>query len=727
MTRKQDICSHPKATAPTDSTLDLFTQAKALQQQGELAGALNAYQEVLQIQPNWAEACYRLGLIHKALGHLEAACDAYQKALDLDPTLACAHTNLGNILAQQGQRAEAVLHYQQALALEVDSGLYSNLGLVLQELGRREEAQACYHKALELNPELAQVHNNLGTLLYQERRLLEAQACYEKALALRPELPQAHYNLGRLYHERQQIEAAIACYQQAITLQPNYPDAYFNLGVVFQEQGCTEAALQIFQKLRSTSVEARWHELLFLPILYDTPEEIQTWRKRFRQGLQELSDTTTTLEKKQQALAGVGALTTFYLQYQGQNDKGLQQQYAHLVQRIMAANFPQWRGPLPLKALSPGAKIRVGYLSERIGGHAGVWWAIGWLKHHNREQFEVYCYHVGDWSDGKTQIFQQYSDVFRHLPGPLATVCQQICADQLHVLVFTDVGMTPRITQLCGLRLAPIQCAAWGHPITTGSPNIDYFLSSTLQEPLEAQEHYTERLICLPKIGVCYPRPVIPPLSAPREAVRRAFGFREGAVVYLSCQSFYKYLPQYDYLFPAIALGIPQAQFAFLPHSSPQVTLQFWERLQRAFGQVELQAEEFCVLIPRQNKADYWVADIFLDTLAWSAGNTALEALSCGLPIVTCPGAFMRGRHTYGMLQALGVVETIARDEEHYVQLAVRLGLDPVWRQAVGQAIQAGHERLYEDTTCVRALEHFYKAAVQGQTYLEEEQHGNYR
>ena len=52
--------------------------------------------------------------------------------------------------------------------------------------------------------------------------------------------------------------------------------------------------------------------------------------------------------------------------------------------------------------------------------------------------------------------------------------------------------------KLASLRLAPAQATSWGHPTTSGLPSIDYFLSSELMEPPNADEHYTERLIRLP-------------------------------------------------------------------------------------------------------------------------------------------------------------------------------------------------------------------------------------
>ena len=71
-------------------------------------------------------------------------------------------------------------------------------------------------------------------------------------------------------------------------------------------------------------------------------------------------------------------------------------------------------------------------------------------------------------------------------------------ADGLHFLLLPDVGMSASSRVLSQYRIAPIQLASWGHPDTTGSSNIDYFLSGELLEVPGADDHYSEELIRLP-------------------------------------------------------------------------------------------------------------------------------------------------------------------------------------------------------------------------------------
>ena len=125
---------------------------------------------------------------------------------------------------------------------------------------------------------------------------------------------------------------------------------------------------------------------------------------------------------------------------------------------------------------------------------------------------------------------------------------------------------------------------------------------------------------------------------------------------------------------------------------------------------------DHCVILPLLGKFDYWnlnlVADVFLDSLEWSGGVTTLEAIACGLPIVTLPGRYMRGRHSCGILTQLGVTDTIVHDEDEYVEIAVRLGAEREWRTDVLKRMKSNHARVYSDTKCVRALEDFFRSVV---------------
>ncbi len=728
----------------------------AFQQQGDLPAAIRHYQQALALKPDYLDAHYNLGYAFQQQGNLPAAIAHYQQAVALNPNDAEVRGNLAYALEQQGQREAAIAHYQQAIALRPDvPKIYHHLGNLFRQQDQLEAAINCYQWAVALNPNDAEAHLQLGASLHLQHQHQEAIVCYQQAISLTPNSADAYYRLGNALLELGRYDEATIPYQQALTLEPQsldtylklgwallhlsrfeeatarfqraldlnpeHPEAYYNLGLALASQNQVDEALGCFQKalqLKPDFVGAYWQSQLILPILYDTREQISLWRQHFCRGLNRVIRQTSldSYEGIKNALTGLTeTATTFYLGYQGFSDRAVQRKYGRFIHQIMAAIFPEWTCPLPVPQLSQTGKIRIGYLSAHFRGHTVAFLTFGWLKHCNKEKFEIYTYHIGYKADVITEQFRSCSDGFYHIYGSLNAVCQQVIADRLHVLVFTDIGMEPLTTYIAGLRLAPVQCMTWGHPITSGLPTIDYFISSELMEPEQAQSHYNEQLVRLPNIGICYEQPSVPELTK----MRSDFQLHQEAVVYLCCQSLFKYLPQFDSIFAQIAQRVPQAQFAFIAHPIASITARFQARLQRAFARLGLNSEKYCVVMPRLERIDYFnlnlVSDIFLDTLSWSGGNTTLEAIACGLPVVTCPGEFMRSRHAYGILKMMGVTETIAQNETDYVGIAVRLGLDAQWRQEIVRKLSERQSWLYNDTSCVTALESFYQRVVQQQ------------
>jgi predicted O-linked N-acetylglucosamine transferase (SPINDLY family) len=415
-------------------------------------------------------------------------------------------------------------------------------------------------------------------------------------------------------------------------------------------------------------------------------------------------------------LAGaVGSSQPFYLAYQGHNDRDLQRIYGELLCRVMAARYPTPAFPPP-----PGEdeKVRLAIVSGYFRGHT-VWKLLirGWLNQLDRRKFAIFGYHIGGDRDSETEAAAALCE--RFVEGPMSGERwrDEILADAPHIVLYPEVGMDPVAAWLAAQRLAATQCLSWGHPETTGYPTLDYFLSSALMEPADADEHYTERLVRLPNLSICYEPPNVKPVPGERAQLT----LRDTATVFWSGQSLFKYLPQFDQVFPRIAKEVGDCQFVFIEfHRGPQVTAAFRARLEGAFAEFGLEASQYCVILPRLD-LDHFVAaigfcDIVLDTISWSGGNTTLEGLAQDTPIVTLPGPMMRGRHTKAILEMMGIEETIAETVDDYVAIAVRLARDAAWRQAIRERIAANKHRVYRDRVPIAALEEFLSRAARGRS-----------
>ncbi len=196
---------------------------------------------------------------------------------------------------------------------------------------------------------------------------------------------------------------------------------------------------------------------------------------------------------------------------------------------------------------------------------------------------------------------------------------------------------------------------------------------------------------------------------------REDFGLSPRPVMYLCCQSVFKYLPQYDEVYPRIAREAGDCRFLFISFNN-SVTEKFRSRLDRAFKRFDLNAEEYVFFPPRLDSERYHainrLSDIYLDSIGWSGGNTTLEAIAGDLPVVTLPGELMRGRHTFAILMMMGITDLIASSVDEYIAIAVRLAKDVEWRKSMSEKIMANKHRIYRDKACITALEDFIERAV---------------
>lgn len=137
-------------------------RGRELYRNDEDVQAAEAFQQAIKLDPDLAEAHFRLGLTYDALGRQQEAEEAYKKAVeaykkylaaDENSKDAEAHYNLGQTYAGLHVYAEAVREYRQATRLKPDDAdIYYDLGTALMRLAQYDEATAALSKSLELDP-----------------------------------------------------------------------------------------------------------------------------------------------------------------------------------------------------------------------------------------------------------------------------------------------------------------------------------------------------------------------------------------------------------------------------------------------------------------------------------------------------------------------------------------------------------------------------------------------
>jgi protein O-GlcNAc transferase len=692
-----------------------------LQQVGRLDEALEAFDLALRLKPDLAAAHLSRGFILQHRGRLPEALEAFDRAVQIDPDYAQAHFNRSVILDRQGRLEEALASYDQTLRIKPDFvEARVNRAKVLEGLGRFEQALEGSDQALRIKPDLAEAHVSRGDALRGLGRSRDAVAAYDEALRIKPTIAQASFNRGVILADARRWEQAIAAFDQAVLVNPDYVAAHVARGLALQQHGRTDEAAQALERALAIDPDCDAADFALcicqLPIIYASAEAIPLRRQCYRDHLQRLASKyqKASPERRAKAAAAIGTAQPFYLAYQGLNDRPLQEVYGGMVSQLMASRYPQWAQPLAMPPVD--GKVRVGLISKFFCHTHAIWKVplAGWIEAFDRNKFELFGYHTDSDQDPATELAERSLSKFVQGPLSIAQWCEVISQDRLHVILTPEFGaMDPVTLQLSSLRLAPIQITTLGHPVTSGLPTVDYYLTSELMEPEDGQEHYTEELIRLPYSSIYY----VPLQFKPRPIEKSRLGIEKDQTMFWCCQSLYKYLPQYDIVYPRIADRTKRCRFVFIADpSSSAIASVFRLRLRDAFAQFQMNYEDYCVFVPFVDAEGFMgmtaIADVFLDSISWNGCNSSFEAIAYDVPIVTLPVNTMRGRHSIAHLKMLGLEELIASSVDDYVQRAVRLAQDPEYRRQIAAKIAANKHKLYRDPAPIRALEDFILAKV---------------
>ncbi len=130
-----------------------------------------------------AEDWFRRGAASEG-GDPAGAREAYELSLALDPAHVSARLNLGRLLHQASQFFAAERVYREGLRVSGNHPtLLYNLGVLLQDAGRRSEAIGTYEAALREDPRFADCHYNLALLLEasgNQRGAIRHMAAYRR-------------------------------------------------------------------------------------------------------------------------------------------------------------------------------------------------------------------------------------------------------------------------------------------------------------------------------------------------------------------------------------------------------------------------------------------------------------------------------------------------------------------------------------------------------------------
>jgi len=598
--------------------------ALALHKAGRLKEAEAAYRDILETQPDAADAWHFLGLLEAATGRLETAQKSISKAVSLDGERPTFHYNLGFVFQGLERFNQALSHYRKSLELEPNQpAAHYNAGLVLSRMRRYAEAIEAVEAAITLQPAYAEAWGNLGAA---KRSLGDNQGAVEacrKALELNPSQAEVHATLGNAVKEMGDYAGGISHYRKALQLNPNLVTAHFNLGNTLVELGQIEDGRDALEKAAAID-----------------PTDFYTQNNLLMSRLYDAYETETSLLN------------------------------AHLA---ATTSLPAEQ-PLSTSYTTSNQRLKVGFVSADFKQHSCAYFLDPLLRSLDRSAVEVHAYSMVGRPDETTERLRSLMDGWTDcIPLGDDELTEKIRADGIDVLVDLSGHTSGNRLPVFAKRAAPVQISWLGYPATSGLKTMDARLTDTIADPIgDADRHHSEKLVRLSPCFLVYG----PAENAP--AVSELPAAKNGYVTFGSFNNLSKINPAVIEAWSRILKATPNARLMLKGRTmnSPGVR----DRLIGQFQANGIDAKRLDLIdwVPRDQNplALYGKMDIALDTFPYNGTTTTCEALWMGVPVVTFTGERHAARVGASLLSAVGLTDYIAEDRDAYVDRAIAAAKD---------------------------------------------------
>jgi predicted O-linked N-acetylglucosamine transferase (SPINDLY family) len=672
-----------------------LAQAEQALMRNDRAAAIAATRAALRRNRSSVSAWHLLGRAAKGNGDLDTAMACYRRALAVDPRDPALLTSLGAALAAANEPERAVNCYERALAIDPrHAGAAASLNLLRPRSRPPGSTQ-------ELQQLIAQADRS-----WAAGRLPEALACYRQALLHAPAESGLWTAIGLLLVGLGMQQAALAYFEEGARLDPVPAIAAEAARRLCVGNGLPDRAARFTPRGAAHALPQDREIALSLtvPAIVDSLPHIASCRLAYAAALEHFAACRARI---QDVIVG-HVPSAFFLAYHGENDGPLQSKLARFLGGAIA-DLRTEAPHCPRAARSHG-RIRVGFASAFLHDHSIGKTTRGLLTELRRDLFEVWAIRVMPSSrDAITERIFASADHALELDPDFRRAREQIASLELDVLFYQDIGMDATTYRIASSRLAPVQCVSYGHPDTTGLAEMDYFVSNDWYEPADSDAHYTERLFLLRELPTLayYYRPPVPPAVE-----RSSFGLHEDDHVYVCPQALFKLHPDMDSAFARILQCDAAAIIVLIRAPFDDWTERLQARLRRNLGPDASRIHWIDRMTFTRFLQLLRVADVALDTWHFNGMNSSLEALAMGLPVVTLPGRFQRGRHTQAMYRAMGIPDGIAASESEYVEIALRIAADPAYARSLRQRIEAASGVLFENPRVVREFERFFLTAT---------------
>lgn len=570
----------------------------------------------------------------------------------------------------------AITAFDRALALAPGNAtILHGAALTLEDLGKPEQALERYGQAVAADPQQADAHHNRGLLLAKLGRLEEAVQSHSAYVAACPEASRAHADVADVLLALERYPEALAAARRATELGSPEMRAAFTAGLACAMQDMFSEARSWLELAESMDAAAFRRFVAERSVGGSLDRDLDPRTIRLIRGFDRLQfcdwrgrDDYVALfdrliEEGARSKAPLSSPPLIFRSLAVPLRPERRRQLADAVARRLASGARPWQ-----PTTSSGGRLRIGYVSPDFGTHPTGILSAPLFGLHDRGKFEVHAFSLSpnDGSETRRRI-KAGADRFHDLDGlPFAQAQQKVRDAGIDILVDLAGATTGALPELFAHRAAAVQVSYLGFPGTSGAGFVDYLVCDATCVPVNDGGAYGEALVRLPEtFWICEPG------DLPRPPGRSEANLPGDAVVLYAHHPGQKITPEVLAVWMEILKAVPFAVLWLLEDRPGMAS-----NLRREAQARGVQPHRL-VFAPRVPYADYRnripLADLALDTPVYNGGATTLDALACGLPVLTCAGSGFAGRMAASALRAAGMGDMVAADLRGYADTAIRL------------------------------------------------------
>ena len=500
----------------------------------------------------------------------------------------------------------------------------------------------------------------------QKKNFGKSAGLFEKLISVYPENLSILRNLINCYMQLGQFEKAETSIKKLIIIKPDEPYVYQTLASVLKDQDkLEEAELVINQGLKNKLINEKWEiqKNFFFPKIPLNRNEIKKYRQKIKEEIEKILNinfqTKLDYDKDQ-----IIVPPNVDLSYSDHDNLELNKKNVLAFKKLFEVLNDEYFSKRKIEG-----KIRIGVISEFFTDHT-----IGKLYKDiifslNKNKFETFIFHSQKTNPG--EIFNEFKKkeeegILKNelLPIKLFEKINVIKNFEFDIIFYPDIGLSIELYYLALMRLARYQITTFGHPETTGSKSIDYYLISKNCVNKNTQKHYSEKLLLMNYLPMVYPKPIVKKKLSKNDLQRKN--------IYSCPQTLFKIHPDFDQIIFDI-IEMDKKAIVYLIKDRNKV---WYKKLINRLSNNNKYDPTRIIFLDPLNYEDYLLhigkASVLLDPIYYGAGNSFFESMLFGTPTITFPTDHIKSRLVLGAYKQMEIADPpIAKDIKNYVDLAV--------------------------------------------------------